>query len=395
MKNPVKLTRGDARRLLANYHFTPTTLRGAFSRLGSVQFDPLNPVGRNHDLVLRARVPDYCVGDWERLAYQERLILDAWDKQASLVLMKDWPVRRVYHAWHEARWRDRVLGAYPGAVHTVLAELRERGPLTSSAFDFQIHKDEWQGSWYGPKLTKNVLRALWHTGRVVTHSRKNGHHVYDLAERVVPAEYYHAAGLGERESVEWLVKLRHQAVGLLRPNASWEVWSLGLKAAKRKAVVTDLVRRGELEPVEVEGVLFHALPETLQTLDAAEPTERMVFVAPLDQLVWDRKAVEHLFEFDYVWEVYKPVQERRWGYYVLPVFYRDRFVARFDSRLKGGVWELYAWYWEPGVVPDGELLSALSEAVARFRRYLGAEGVKLPRGLDRGTRAAWRAGAKR
>ena len=389
----VKLSKSDARRLLAHHQFREADIKTVLKRLGSVQFDPLKPVGRNHDLVLQARVPDYRVDDWEKLAYKERFILDAWDKQASLVLMKDWPVRRVYHAWHASHWRERVFDAHPEAVETVLAELREHGPLTSSAFDFQVHKDEWQGSWYGPKLTKHVLRALWHTGRVVTHSRKNGHHVYDLAERVVPAEHFHAAGVSERESLEWLVKLRHQAVGLLRPNASWEVWSFG-KAAAKNRMIADLEQRGELIAVEIEGVRFHALPEVLSALDAAEPVDRMVFVAPLDQLVWDRKAVAYLFDFDYLWEVYKAEKDRKWGYYVLPVFYRDRFVARFDSRLKNNIWELYAWYWEPDVTPDAEMLSALEKTVARFKIYLGAEKVKLPRGMDKGTRAAWQAGAK-
>ena len=389
----LELSRQDARRLLAHHHFREADIKTVLKRLGSVQFDPLNPVGRNHDLVLQARVPDYHVDDWEQLAYEERFILDAWDKQASLVLMKDWPVRRVYHAWHESHWRERVFDAHPEAVQTVLEELRERGPLTSSAFDFQIHKDEWQGSWYGPKLTKHVLRALWHTGRVATHSRKNGHHVYDLAERVVPAEHFHAAEVSERESLEWLVKLRHRAVGLLRPNASWEVWSFG-KAAAKNRIITDLAQRGDLVAVQIEGVRFHAVPEVLETLDMAEPVDRMLFVAPLDQLVWDRKAVAHLFDFDYLWEVYKPERDRKWGYYVLPVFYRDRFVARFDSRLKNGVWELYAWYWEPDVTPDAATLTALEKAVARFKTYLGAEKVKLPTGMHKGTRAAWRAGAK-
>lgn len=390
----VKLSKLDARRLLAHHHFREADVKTVFEHLGSVQFDPLKPVGRNHDLVLQARVPGYQVDDWEKLAYKDRFILDAWDKQASLVLMKDWPVRRVYHTWHEAWWRGRVLDAHPEAVETVLKELLERGPLTSSLFDFQIHKDEWQGSWYGPKLTKNVLRALWHTGIVVTHSRKYGHHVYDLAERVVPAEHYHARAPSERESVEWLVKLRHQAVGLLRPNASWEVWSLNIKAPERKQVIADLVRRGDLVAVEVEGVGFHVLPEVLETLAAAEPVNRMIFVAPLDQIMWDRKAVAHLFGFDYLWEVYKPEKDRRWGYYVLPVFYQDRFVARFDSRSKNGIWELYAWYWEPGVVPDTEMLAAVEKTVARFKAYLGAEKVKLPRGLDKRTRAAWQVGAR-
>ena len=390
----LKLSKRDVRRLLARHHFTPGSLKNVLTRLGSVQYDPLNPVGRNHDLVLQARVPGYRVGDWERLAYQERFIYDAWDKQASLVLMKDWPTRRIYHHWHKSRWDERILQVFPEAVDAVLSELRERGPLSSTAFRYQLHKPEWEGSWYGPKLTKNVLRALWHTGKVMTSGRKNGHHIYNLSERIVPPDLYNAAPLPEAEMVTWLILLRHQAVGLLRPNASAEVWSLGISAAARRAVIEQLVAKGKLVPVDVDGVRFHALPETLTKLDEAAPSKCMTFVAPLDQLLWDRKAASHIFGFNYLWEVYKPEALRTWGYYVLPVFYQGRFVARFDSRVKGDVWELYAWFWEPDVTPDAEMLAALTEAVKRFMAYLGAKKLVLPTGLTRSTRAALQAGTK-
>ena len=395
---PLTLSKPDARRLLAHHHFTrhrdeQADAKTVLQHLGSVQFDPLNPVGRNHDLVLQARVADYKVDDWQNLAYQERLLYDAWDKQASLVLMQDYPVRRIYHKWHAARWREKVLKPFKESVPVVLDELQERGPLTSTEFEHQPHVEHWEGSWYGPKLTKNILRGLWHTGRVVTHSRKKGHHVYDLAERVVPPELYSAEPPSEQESVAWLIKLRHRAVGLLRPNASTEVWSLGVSAAERKRVIAELVARGELVPVEVEGVLFHALPETLALLDTARRSPDVVFTAPLDPLLWDREGVRHLFDFDYVWEVYKPVAARKWGYYVLPVFYKDKFVARFDSRLKDGVWELYSWYWESE--PDADTLEALQESVSRFKMYLMAASTKLPAGLNKKVRVAWQAGGEK
>jgi len=383
----LELSRKDARRLLAYHHFRQGTAHEVLERLGSVQFDPLNPVGRNHDLVLQARVPGYRVGDWQRLAYEERFLYDAWDKQASLVLMQDWPLRRIYHRWHRRHWPE-VFEEHPEAVAVVREELERRGPLTSGAFEYQVHKPEWQGSWYGAKLTKRVLRALWHTGEVVTHSRRNGHHVYDLAERVVPAELHRAPSSSDEGSVAWLLKLRHRAVGLLRPNASAEVWSMDLPAAARREALARLVTAGELVPIEVEGVRFHALPEVLAELDAAKPTDHMVFVAPLDQLMWDRKAALHLFGFDYVWEVYVPEPKRRWGYYVLPVFYGDRFVARFDSRLTGGVWHVHNWWWEPDVEVDGKMLGALSEAARRFVGYLGATGVSVGDRIDGRVRAA-------
>ena len=77
------ISREQARRLLALYHFTPTDLPGVFERLGTVQYDPLNPVGRNPDLVLQARIAGYRVDDWQKAAYTDRLIYDAYDKQSS------------------------------------------------------------------------------------------------------------------------------------------------------------------------------------------------------------------------------------------------------------------------------------------------------------------------
>jgi uncharacterized protein YcaQ len=93
------ISREQARRLLALYHFTPTDLPGIFERLGTVQYDPLNPVGRNPDLVFQARIADYRVDDWQKAAYTDRLIYDAWDKQASQITVKD---------GHTIFWRSAI-----------------------------------------------------------------------------------------------------------------------------------------------------------------------------------------------------------------------------------------------------------------------------------------------
>ncbi len=379
-----------------SHHFQPTSLQGTFERLGSVQYDPLNPVGRNHDLVLQARVPGYSVGDWQKLAYQERFLYDAWDKQASLVMMRDYPMRRIYYDWHRPRWREAILDRYSEAVKTVLDELHERGPLSSTDFHYQEHHKQWEGSWYGPKLTKNVLRALWHTGQVHTYRRDKGKHVYDLAENVVPSHLYEAEPIPAKQCIDWLILQRHKALGLMRPNTGTAVWSLGISAADRRKHLLELLQRGALVAVDVDGVIYHALPHTLEYLDRSVKTDehQMRFVAPLDQLIWDRPAVAHLFNFEYVWEVYKPKKLRRWGYYVLPVMLGDGFVARIDSSMSNGVWCVHKWYWEDGVESSPEVLDALEQVVSRFRCYLGAETLKLPRGMNRELRGAFRVGFK-
>jgi len=391
----LNLSKQDARRLLVLHHFQPTSIQGAFERLGSIQYDPLNPVGRNHDLVLQARVPDYFVDDWQRLAYQERVLFDGWDKQASLVLMRDFPVRRIYYDWHAPRWREAILSRYPQAVKTVLDELHDRGPLSSTDFHFQQHHREWEGSWLGPKLTKNILRGLWHTGQIHTCRRNKGKHVYDLAERIIPNQLYQAQAIPAQQSTDWLILQRHQALGLMRPNAGAAIWSLGISAPERRVQLQKLLERGQLVAIDVEGVRYHALPRTLLQLDTDVKTEQhRRFIAPLDQLMWDRPAVAHLFNFNYVWEVYKPEKLRRWGYYVLPVMLGNRFVARIDSRLSQGIWKIHKWYWEDGVESTPDMLNALELAVSQFRRYLGADTLKLPRKMDQQTRSAFKSGFK-
>ena len=392
---PLNLSKADARRLLASYHLKQTSLEGAFKRLGSVQYDPLNPVGRNHDLVLQARVPDYNVGDWEEVAYApgERVIYDAWDKQACLVPIADWAHRRVYHEYFSPRWSERVLKPHAQAVEVTLGELRKRGPLSSLEFTDQTPIEGWRGSWHGPKLVKNILRALWYTGQIVTHHRDKGRHVYSLPEEVIP-ERVLAREVSRDESLRALILRRVQSAGLLRPNADAALWSLPARSPERKGLAHTLVEEKRLVRLQIDDQVYYALPELLGRLEHPLPYPRMTFIAPLDSLMWDRTAVAHLFDFDYIWEVYKPEKARKWGYYVLPVFYGERFVGRFDSRLIGDTWHLLRWWWEADVEPDAALLSALEDAVKRFKRYLRADKVALPRGLDESTRAAWRRGAK-
>ena len=373
------LERDDARRLLGRYHFASGTLAEVAHRLGSVQYDPLKPVGRNPDLTFQSRVPDYSVDDWQRAAYHDRSLYDAWDKQACLVLTEDWPYRRIYHRAHHQRWRSRIFDAYPEAVAATLDELARRGPLATADFDDQRSVGGWRGSWYGPKLIKNVLRALWDTGRVVTHHRDSGRHVYALPEQVLPAALVSAPEVDREASIDYLIARRVQSAGLLRPGADGALWFVPCQRQERSRSVERLLERGRLILLEVAGETYLTTPTALAQLDAPDPDDGVRFVAPLDPLLWDRRGVEALFGFSYVWEVYKPEAKRTWGYYVLPVWWRNRFLGRFDSRLEGTTFHLKRWWWEADVAVDAEALSALQLAFRRFTSYLGADSVRTNR----------------
>ena len=386
------LSRAETRRFLANYHFTPTDVLGVFERLGTVQYDPLNPVGRNPDLVLQARVPDYQVDDWQKTAYTDRAVYDAWDKMACLVPVADWPMR--------TRLRTRTYDLHPqlleehaDAVAAALAELDARGPLSSLEFEDQSHFTH-RSSWHGPKRIKHILRALWDRGLIVTHHRQGGRHYYDRAERVIPSEYFHAPPLeDEDESIRWMLARRSQSMGLIRPTGEPSIWFGCGPAARRAAAFKELVEMGQLVPVQIseggaKGWPAYLPASALTLLEATAAAPRVIFLGPLDSLLWDRRGVMQLFDFEYIWEVYKPEPLRRWGYYVLPVFYKDRFVARLDSRLERGYWTITRWWWEPDVTLTADLLDAIQVATGNFARYLRANSVRVEASIEPSVRQA-------
>lgn len=387
--------------MLGAYHFAPRSLEATLHDLGTVQYDPLKPLGRNPDLVLQARVPRYRVDGWERMAYRRRLVYDAWDKQVCLTPVEDWPYRRVYHRYFRRRWGERVLDRYPDEVRRTLAELERRGPLSTLDFGdedlFDDHRPQHiRGSWYGDRLVKHLLRGLWMSGEIATHHRDKGRHVYDLTERVLPAAVLSMPDPGEEASLRYLLARRVRTAGLLRPSATADVWSVPAGADRRRRVLRDLVAEGALASVEVDGDAYLAAPGALDALEAPSP-RGMRFVAPLDGLLWDRRGVARLFGFDYVWEVYKPERLRRWGYYVLPVWHRGTLLGRFDSRLEtaaGGepVWRVARFDWERP--PSAATLAALQAAAGRFARYLGAGSVEAAAGVDARTRVALEAGVR-
>src|SRR6266702_6900900 len=161
----IHISREQARRFLTTYHLTPTDLSGVFERLGTVQYDPLNPVGRNPDLVFQARVPGYQVDDWQKAAYTDRLLYDAWDKQACLVPVSDWPMRALIREKYRPYHDREILQREADAVTAILATLDARGPLSSNEFEDRSHAGD-DNSWYGLTLTKRILRSLWACGLV-------------------------------------------------------------------------------------------------------------------------------------------------------------------------------------------------------------------------------------
>jgi len=354
--------------------------------VGCIQFDPINVVGRNPDLVLQSRVANYRPVMLEELLYADRQLLDGWDKVASIYPTTDWPYFARQRVAMEA-WRAERFELPMEVVPEVIEAIRQRGPLSSIDLK-NWEKVEW--TWGNEvRLARAVLETLYGAGRLVVHHRTDTRRSYELAERALAAELLSAPDPNPTDETyqEWHVLRRVGGLGLANPRAS-EYWLgiLGVKGAARGTVLTRLVERGDLVVVAVEDVpgktfFIRAadLPAVEKTQNENSPQPRAAMVGPLDNIMWDRDLLRWIFDFDYVWEVYKPAAKRVYGYYVLPVIYEDRFIARFDPAFDKKTRELIIsnWWWEKGIEADDPMEAALVTSFRDFIRYLDADQVRL------------------
>ena len=355
-----------------------------FRRFGSIQFDPLAVAGRSHDLVLHARVADYDPG-WCDLLYERRTVFEAYNKGLSLVLSSEFP-------WFRGtlyEYAPRILAENAEVAERVLERIGAEGPL--SALDFERQRGA-TTDWFGmpTNAVRAVLEAYAVTGVLGLARRDGNRRYYDLIERLLPGDVL-AREVSLRDQLRHKLLSRYRAHGLLGVGGGGDIFG-GLGYAKpdpnaghpgRSALRDELIEDGDLVPIEVEGVRGKrfALREEVELLEAPpEPPPSVAFLPPFDPLVWDRALLGSLFDFDYVWELFLPPAKRRWGWYVLPVCFRDRFVGRIEPRIDGAdarVHMLDVW-WENGFAPrraEG-FVDAMRDALGAYLRFAAANRLE-------------------
>jgi uncharacterized protein len=387
----VKVTAEAARRfLLARCFLAPArSLTGGpdavlevFRRLGSIQFDPIAVAGRSHDLVLHARVAGYEPA-WCDVLYARREIFEATNKAMSLVPTGEFPWFRHVMGRKGPRFHVAVLAENAAAAERVLGRIRAEGAL--SAIDFEPEYGA-PKDWFGvpENIVRAVLEAYTVTGVLGLDRRDGNRRYYDLLERLLPADVL-AHDVPEREQLRHKLLSRYRAHGLLGAGGAGGTFDRIAPPNStpgrpgRNALREELVELGALVPVDVEGVRGRrfVLAEELALLHAPpEPTPSVAFIAPFDALLWDNALVASLFHFDYVWEGFFPPAKRRWGRYVLPISFGDRFVGRFEPRIdrdRDRV-EVPNLWWEDGFAPhhaDG-FVDAMRDALRAYLRFVGA-----------------------
>jgi uncharacterized protein YcaQ len=399
---PLQIDVAVARRFLAIRHLlappralpaTPESVMAVVDRIGSLQFDPLEVAGRNHDLVLAARVAGYRRELADELLYGRRLLFEAYNKALNLLPTRELPYYRIAWETMAAGQARGLLAEQAPLAEKLLATIVAEGPKSSADFE----RTEAIAWWWGPtSAVRAVLEALAVSGRLGLARRDGNRRYYDLTERLFPADLL-AIRVPEREQRRHKLLSRYRAHGLLGDSGSGELW-LGIGPAPlRTELRAELVDRGELIVMTVEGLegrryvvadelplLAQAQREMAAEAAGAEPRPGdggpgCSFLAPLDPIMWDREALQPLYGFDYRWEVYTPAAKRRWGYYVLPILFGDRLVGRIEPRIDRGAKtvRILGLGWEDSFDPleTPGFVAAFAEALGAYLGFGGAESL--------------------
>jgi uncharacterized protein YcaQ len=382
----VKVAADTARRFLVSRHFlSPARSVGGrrdgvlevIGRLGSIQFDPIAVAGRNHDLMLHARVAGYEPA-WCGDLYERRDIFETTNKALSFIPTSEFPWYRVNAGRKGPRFHNAALADNAVVAERVLEGIRAEGPLSSRDFEGE---DGATKDWFGlpENAVRSVLEAYTVTGAIGLARRDGNVRYYDLLERLLPADVL-GHEVPEREQLLHKLLSRYRAHGLLGAGGAGGTFARIANPDVRKALHEELVDDGALVPVEVEGMRGKrfVVAEELALLEAPpEPAPSVAFIAPFDSLLWDTALLASVFGFEYVWEGFFKPEKRRWGYYVLPILFGDRFVGRIEPRIdrdEARVEVLDVW-WEDGFVPSraAGFVDAMREALRAYLSFAGAD----------------------
>ena len=302
-------------------------------KLGSIQFDPIAVAGRNHDLMLHARVAGYEPA-WCDVLYERREIFEATNKALSFVPTSEFPWFRHAMGRKGPRFHNAALADNAAVAEGVLERIRADGPLSSQDFERQAGATK---NWFGmpENAVRSVLEAYTVTGEIGLARREGNVRYYDLLERLLPADVL-AVEVPEREQIRHKLLSRYRAHGLLGAGGAGGTFARIANPDVRRALHKELVERGDLVQVEVEGLRgkrFVVAEEVGQLESPPEPAPSVSFIAPFDSLLWDTPLLASLFTFEYVWEGFFKPAKRRWGYYVLPILFGDHLVGRIEPRI--------------------------------------------------------------
>ena len=381
----IKLTKTQAKKFLlikhglyGEYKFAGKQgIRDFVQQSGCIQYDPIDVCGKNHELVLQSRIEGFRKEMLHELLYKDRLLVDWFDKNQAIMSMGDWP-----YFSHERQKVERT-SRHKDEVDKVSDEIyeyiKQNGQVCSSDLEGHQKKLDW---WWAPtSLARLVLETMYLRGDIAIADKKNTRRFYDIADRVIPEDILKAPNPNSTldEIHRWNVLRRIRSVGMLHNKASDAFLGMHhFKAKDRNTAFERLLAADDIFEFEVEesDAPFYADMADMdifeRAMDIKDESPRLELIAPLDNMIWDRKIIEELFGFSYKWEIYTPVKDRKYGYYVLPVLWGDNFIARIElkrDRKKKKIEKIGLW-WEDKAYNTPEMRKRIRDKLKEFNKVM-------------------------
>jgi hypothetical protein len=361
----------------------------AISSIEAVQIDPVNIVAPSHDIVLWGRVESYQPPHLDSLLYIERKLFD-YGGNVNIFPIEERPYWRhvMQRRQAEKRWAE-FAQANQELIEYVRIEVAEHGPLKKR--DLAGNK---VANYRAGKDSGVALYYLWLTGELMSHSREGRERVYDLADRVAPEQV--GATIVEEEAQDYLFFKEIAQLGLAPERLAVLHYRYAhdpkIKVAEARKALHGYLKDGRIAQVVIEGekgafwlpaarmtdleqVHAGGFPDAWQPL-ASTTKKEVVLLSPLDYVSARGRAAEH-FNFEYIWEIYKKVEQRLYGPYTMPVLFGDRLVGRLDARMDRDNRQLVVnglWF-EEWFKPDRQFRQAFTRGLANFLAFLEIESV--------------------
>lgn len=362
-------------------------LKAVIDGLGFVQLDSVNTFARAHDLILWSRRQQYRPQALQHLLHRDRQVFEHWTHDAAVIPMESFAHWRLRFARDEARlasrWRNDRRDDFHAKIDEVLRRISDGGACTSG----DVGSDESRGSggWWDWHPSKTALEYLWRSGQLSVVRREGFTKVYDLTERVIPAEHLNRRHHPE-ETIDWCCASALDRLGFATSGELAAFWD-HVTPAEAKAWCTVALAEGRVIEVDVEGVdgkrrRSFAWPDVMDGA-TAPPAPRLRILSPFDPALRDRKRAERLFGFHYRIEIFVPAPQRTYGYYVFPVMEGDRIIGRIDMKRQADILAVRAFWPELGVKLGPGRLRALQQELERAASFGGCRALDYAEGWIR------------
>lgn len=319
----------------------PGSVTKVIEHLGYVQLDTISVVERAHHHVLWSRIPSY-QSNWLELAQaRHRKVFEYWAHAAAYLPMKDFrfsiPVMNAFKAR-----KDSWPASSKSDMKKVLRRIREEGPLMSRDFE-SSHKG---GTWWDWKPAKWALQRLFLEGNLMVSHREGFQRIYDLPERIIP-DGLDTSPPSTEAYYRYLILKTLQAQGIALRNELIHLRHITHSTFDK--VLKEVLEEGLMVEVRTEGNKnYFTLPAFLQ--QRIKVPEKFIFFSPFDNAIIWRKRLKDVFQFDYTLECYLPAHKRVYGYFCLPILFKDQFIGRVDLKAerKDCTLKVQKIIWDPG-----------------------------------------------